>query len=89
MKYYRGFLRPYTFPTFPKDSSVDSVDSVDEYLSTKKEGVKRVRTYLQDAQNRMTTMANRKGSDRSFEVKNYVYLKLQPYRQQSVIHKSS
>jgi len=86
MKYYRGFLHPYTFPTFPKDSSVDSVD---EYLSTKKEGVKRVRTYLQDAQNRMTTMANRKGSDRSFEVKKYVYLKLQPYRQQSVIHKSS
>ena len=62
---------------------------MDKYLSTKKEGVKRIRTHLQDAQNRITTMENRKGSDRSFKVKKYVYLKLQPYRQQSAIHKFS
>jgi len=34
-------------------------------------------------------MANKKRSDKSFEVKDYVYLKVQPYIQQSVTHRSS
>jgi len=37
----------------------------------------------------MTTMANKKRSDKSFEVKDYVYLKVQPYIQQSATHRSS
>jgi hypothetical protein len=56
------------------------VESVDEYLSTKEEVIKMVMSHLQKAQNRMTTMANRKRNDRSFEVKDYIYLKLQPYQ---------
>jgi hypothetical protein len=31
----------------------------------------------------MTIIANRRRSDRSFEVMDFVYLKLQPYKQQS------
>lgn len=71
---------------FPKDSAVELVDV---YLSTKEEVIKRVKTHLQRTQNRMTTMANIKRSDRSFEVNDYVYLKLQPYRKQSAAHRSS
>ena len=73
-----GVPLPIRIPYFPKDSIVESVD---EYLSTKKEVIKMVMSHLQKAQNRMTTMANRKRNDRSFEVKDYVYLKLQPYQQ--------
>ena len=84
-----GFLHPCTFPTFlmiPKDSAVESVD---EYLSAKEEVIKRVREHLLVAQNRMTMVANRKRSDRSFEINDYVFLKLQPYRQQSMARRLS
>ena len=73
-------------PYFPKDSAVESVD---EYLSAKEEVIKRVREHLQPAQNRMTMVANRKRSDRSFEINDYVFLKLQPYRQHSLARRSS
>jgi len=81
-----GFPPPIHIPYFPRDSTVASVD---EYLSTKEEVINRVRGYLQIAQNKMIINANKKRSDRSFEVKDYVYLKLQPYRQQFISHKSS
>jgi len=75
-----GVLPPIHIPYFPRDSTVESVDA---YLTTKENLIKRVRSHLQTAQHRMTTIANKRRSDRSFEVKDYVYLKLQPYRQQS------
>jgi hypothetical protein len=81
-----GFPPPIHIPYFPKDSAVASVD---EYLTTKEEVIQRVRTHLQLAQNRMTIIANRKRSDRSFEIQDYVYLKLQPYRQQSTSFRAS
>jgi hypothetical protein len=81
-----GVAPPLHIPYFPKDSAVESVD---EYLSTKEEIIKRVREHLQAAQNRMTMVANRKRSDRSFEINDYVFLKLQPYRQHSLARRSS
>ena len=81
-----GFPPPIHIPYFPRDSAVASVD---EYLNTKEEVIKRVKAHLQLAQNRMTTIANKKRSDRSFEIHDYVYLKLQPYRQQSTTYRSS
>jgi hypothetical protein len=67
-------------PYFPRDSAVESVDA---YLTTKEALIKRVGSHLQIAQHRMTIIANRRRSDRSFEVMDFVYLKLQPYKQQS------
>jgi len=81
-----GFPPPIHIPYFPSDSAIASVD---EYLSTKEEVINRVRGHLQVAQNRMIISANMKRSNRSFEVKDYVYLKLQPYRQQSISCRSS
>jgi hypothetical protein len=81
-----GFPPPTHIPYFPKDSIVASVDG---YLNTKEEVIKRVRAHLQLTQNKMTMIANRKRNDRSFEIQDYVYLKLQPYRQQSTSFRSS
>jgi hypothetical protein len=64
------------------------MESVDEFLSTKEEVIKKVRGHIQNA-DRMTMVANRKRSGRIFEINDYVYLKLQPYRQQSVAHRLS
>jgi hypothetical protein len=71
-----GVPPPIHIPYFHKNSIVELVD---EYLSTKEEVIKTVMTHLQKAQNRMSMVANIKRSDRSFEVKDHVYLKLQPY----------
>ena len=64
---------PIHIPYFPKDLAVASVD---KYLNTKDEVIKRVKAYLQLAQNIMTMIANRKRSDHNFEIHDYVYLKL-------------
>jgi hypothetical protein len=81
-----GVPPPLQIPYLSKDFAVESVD---EYLSAKEEVIKRVKEHLLVAQNKMTTVANRKRSDRSFEINDYVFLKLQPYRQQSMAYRSS
>jgi hypothetical protein len=73
-----GVPPPIHIPYFYKNSVVELVD---EYLPTKEEVIKTVMTHLQKAHNRMSMVANIKRSDRSFEVKDHVYLKLQPYQQ--------
>lgn len=40
--------------------------------------------HLKRAQERMIQLANKKRSDRSFEIRDWVYLRLQPYRQHSL-----
>jgi len=51
--------------------------------------LKQVNRNLQAAQNRMTQIANNRHNERSFSIGDYVYLKLQHYRQKSVVHRSS
>ena len=55
----------------------------------REEAIKLVKFHLMRAQNRMTQQANKHRSDRVFAIGDYVYLKLQPYRQLSMKpHKS-
>ncbi|GKE02245.1 retrotransposon-related protein, partial [Tanacetum coccineum] len=70
-----------------------NVEAVDRTLVARDQAIKLLQFYLQRAQDRMKTMADKKRSDREFAEGEWVYLKLQPYRQlsvrQSVQHKLS
>ncbi|PNX71154.1 Ty3/gypsy retrotransposon protein [Trifolium pratense] len=58
--------------------------TVDRYLMAREEAIKLLKFHLLRAQNRMTQQANKHMSDRVFAIRDYVYLKLQPYRQLSM-----
>ncbi|KAK9681875.1 hypothetical protein RND81_10G034000 [Saponaria officinalis] len=55
----------------------------------REEALQLIRNNPAKAQNRMRQQADKNRSDRSFEVGEYVYLKLQPYRQSSVHYKTN
>ena len=57
---------------------------VDELLMDRDEHLRRLRTHLVQAQNRMRQVYDRKHQDREHAVGDWVYIKLQPYRQVSV-----
>ena len=69
----------------PKDSKVETVD---RSLQAREASLKLLKFHLHCAKNRMKQHVNGKRSNRSFSVGDLVYIKLQPYRQQSVIHGS-
>lgn len=68
----------------PYMTGASLVDTVDRSLSQREATLALIKTHLQAAQNRMKQLADRHRSDRDFNVGEWVYLKLQPYRQQSV-----
>ena len=63
------------------------VEAVDRTLQTREAAIKLLKFYLQRAQNRMKQQADKKRSDRQFLVGDFVYLKLQPYRQTTVANR--
>jgi hypothetical protein len=65
------------------------INSLDELLTQKTQVLKVLKENLTKARNCMIIQANRHRQDREFEVGQWVYLKLQPYRQQSVQHRTS
>jgi len=61
-------------------------DMVDRSLQKREEMLKLLKWHLQRAQHRMTQYANQKHSDREFAMGDFVFVKLQPYRQASMGH---
>ena len=57
---------------------------MDQYLTQSEDMFKLIMSNLLQSQNRMTQQTNKKRSERMFSEGDLVYLKLQPYRQQSV-----
>ncbi|KAL2237281.1 UNVERIFIED_CONTAM: Transposon Ty3-G Gag-Pol polyprotein, partial [Sesamum indicum] len=57
---------------------------VDELMKNKSKVTQLLKENLQNAQQRMKTYADKKRTEREFEVGDYVFLKLQPYRQASI-----
>ncbi|XP_049387928.1 uncharacterized protein LOC125852239 [Solanum stenotomum] len=61
-----------------------SVDVVDQYYRERQIMAKALKENLAKAQNRMKMYAHKKRSEKEFEVGDWVFLKLQPYRQTSI-----
>nr|XP_028945303.1 uncharacterized protein LOC114819816 [Malus domestica] len=66
-----------------------AVHSVDAALQDRDMLLRLLRTNLQMAQNKMRQVYDQKRTEREFSVGDWVYLKLQPYRQQSVATRSA
>nr|GEU49498.1 ribonuclease III domain-containing protein [Tanacetum cinerariifolium] len=75
-----GQVPPLHIPYTAKDSLVEDVDRT---LQAREKVVQLLKFNLKKAQDRMKSQADKR-SDRSFEVNDWVYLKLQPYRQLTV-----
>ena len=65
-------------------SGTSKVQAVDTYLCDKDERLRELRYQLAKAQERMQNHSNQHRRDVTFTVGDFVYLKLQPYRQTTV-----
>ncbi|GJZ64749.1 retrotransposable element Tf2 [Tanacetum coccineum] len=61
-----------------------NVDVVDRSLTAREEAISLLKFHLQRAQVRMKNMVDKKRSDTKFELNDWVYVKLQPYKQISM-----
>lgn len=69
----------------PYISGATLVASVDRTLQNREAMRKVLKFHLSRAQDRMKQMADKRRSKREFQVRDLVYLKLQPYRQHSLL----
>ena len=77
-----------TAPThLPYLAGESPVGTVDRSLQAREARIKMLKFYLQRSQNRMKQQADKKRSERQFDVGDLVYVKLQPYRQSSVVNR--
>ena len=60
------------------------VDMVDRTLEAREESVKLLKFHVKRTQERMKEIADKHRTEREFEVNDWVYLKLQPYRQSTI-----
>ena len=72
---------PIYLPYFPGESKVEVID---RSLQKREEALKLVKFHMKRAQERMKQLADKKRSDRSYEIGDIVYVKLHPYKQISV-----
>ncbi|KAM1539599.1 hypothetical protein COP2_004470 [Malus domestica] len=80
-------IEPPTIQMYMAGST--AVHSVDEALQDRDKLLRLLRTNLQLAQHRMKQVYDHKRTEREFNVGDWVYLKLQPYRQHSVANRPS
>lgn len=72
---------PLVFPQNPQTG----VPQVDSFIRDRATAFSEIKEQLHVAQQRMKLYADSKRQERSFEVGNLVYLRLQPYRQTSIV----
>lgn len=77
---------PIQIPYLPKDSNIEVVDM---QLTKREDMLKTIKDNLKIAQHRMIQLANKKRIENIFKVEDWVYLKLQPYKQQMVSRRGS
>ena len=89
-------LTPYeTLYGIPPPKLIDYIfgltkaEAMESYMSTRAQILEVLKQNLIIAQERMNFQADKHRSERSFEVGDWVYLRLQPYRQQSLTHQKS
>nr|GEX20717.1 reverse transcriptase [Tanacetum cinerariifolium] len=76
-----GHTPPMHIPYVAKDSPVEAVDRTPH---AREQVVQLLKFNLKKAQDIMKCQVDKKRSDRSFQINDWVYLKLQPYRQITV-----
>ncbi|KAL8159020.1 hypothetical protein V2J09_000557 [Rumex salicifolius] len=81
-----GQAPPGHLPYLPGETKVEMVA---RSLQERENMIQILRFHLMRAQHRMEQLANKHRSERSFEIGDLVYVKLQPYRQQSVVSRAT
>jgi len=74
---------PAYLPYLPGDSKIELVD---KSLLKREEMLKLLKFHLRRAQDRMKQFTNKHHNDRQFQIRDFVYVKLHPYRQVFVSH---
>ena len=73
----------------PHLNEKSTVMVVDRSLKARQAAIEMLKFYLARAQNRMKQQADKGRSDRQFTVGDWVYVKLQPYRQSTVVNRAN
>lgn len=81
-----GQPAPLYSPYLNEESTVVVVD---RSLKARQAAIEMLKLYLARAQNRMKQQADKGRSDRQFTVGDWVYVKLQPYRQSTVVNRAN
>ncbi|KAJ0704368.1 putative nucleotidyltransferase, Ribonuclease H [Helianthus annuus] len=76
-----GYPPPIFVPYIPKDCAIEAVDQL---CLEREQTIKQLRQALSVAQNQMKQVADGKRTEREFDVGQWVYLRLQNYRQHSL-----